>query len=149
VDAIGARRKQLEHRRTGRKQMSPNQPIPDTAGGPIVNGMTVYGINGEKLGTVRNYDPHVGYLDIQKGWLFHKDFYVPMTTVQSVTGDGLTLQLTHQDLDNDRYTSPPTGGIVYGEGFVITDASPSEKHPVELERDDVTVESTSGGTPLS
>lgn len=33
----------------------------------IVDGMNVYSADGEKLGTVRNFDPSVGYLDVRKG----------------------------------------------------------------------------------
>jgi hypothetical protein len=56
----------------------------------IVDGMTVYGADGDKLGMVRNYDPESGYVDIQKGWLFHKDFYVGLAAIVSVDEHGIT-----------------------------------------------------------
>jgi len=120
-----------------------NQTTAGTANWEIADGMTVYGATGEKVGTVRNYDPGAGYLDVRKGWLFTKDFYVGLAAVQSVNEDGIVLRLTKEDLNDDRYASPPTGGVVYGEGFILT-----EKEPTEVEREDVTVMSTGEGGPL-
>jgi len=120
--------------------MVSKEPISDTADWPIMEGMTVYGIDGEKLGNVRNYDPQADYLDVQKGWLFHKDFYVPVSAVNAVMGDGLTLRLTHQDLDDDRYTSPPgAGGVVYGDSFAVV-----EKEPLDVTNEEVPVSRASG-----
>jgi len=48
-------------------------PLDNTASWQITDGMTVHGLDGEKLGTVRNYDPQVDYLDVQKGLLFHNE----------------------------------------------------------------------------
>jgi len=132
----------------------------------IENGMTVYGSDGEKLGTVRNYDPQAGYLDVQKGWLFTKDFYVPLsaiqsamgegltlpqvggpsaltagrTTVETETGTGITLRLTKDDLEDDRYASPPTASSATGEvgsrtieGTRIHETEPSTMREGDLE----------------
>ena len=85
-----------------------NDPMfPNTANWNIADGMTVYATDGEKIGTVRNYDPQAGYLDVQKGWLFKKDFYVPMDQVDAVTEEGITLKLTKDALASDLYSSPP------------------------------------------
>jgi uncharacterized protein YrrD len=88
------------------------EPV-STANWQIVNGMTAYATDGSKLGTVRNYNPQMGYLDVQKGWLFHKDFFVPTSMIDTVAEDGITLRLTKDDLDDPRYTSPPvnTGAV--------------------------------------
>jgi hypothetical protein len=116
--------------------MVPNQTISDTADWPIMEGMTVYGVDGEKLGTVRNYDPQADYLDVQKGWLFHKDFYVPVSTVNTVMGDGLTLRLTSRDLDDERYATPPIAkSVEYGEGFILMETV--QKEPVDVESEEV------------
>jgi hypothetical protein len=102
--------------------MLQDQGYMNTANWQITNGMTVYATDGSKLGTVRNYDPHAGYLDVHKGVLFTKDFFVPLSAVDAVAEDGITLQLTKDDLQNDRYASPPvfTGGAVYSETIVTT-----------------------------
>lgn len=121
--------------------MVPNQTSRNMVNWQIADGMTVYGSDGDKLGTVRNYNPQAGYLDIQKGWLFHKDFYVGTATVVSVDEDGLTVELTKQDLEDDRFSSPPgAGGVVYGEGFVLT-----EKEPIGAVDEEVPVTRIVGG----
>jgi hypothetical protein len=129
--------------------MASNQTTVNTGNWPIEDETMVYGTDGEKLGTVRNYDPQAGYLDVQKGWLFTKDFYVPLSAVETITGEGLTLHLTKEDLEDERYASPPvTGGVVYGETFVITDTTLSAEREPIVEREDVTVMSTAEGGPL-
>jgi len=122
--------------------MSSNQPISDTADWPIRDDMTVYGLNGEKLGTVCNYDPQAGWLEIQKGWPFHKEFYIPVSSVGTVMGDGLTLRLTKEDLDDDRYASPPAEGVVYGQDFVLMETV--RKEPIDMEDEEVPETRTSG-----
>jgi hypothetical protein len=123
--------------------MLPNRTNQQMAHWQIVDGMTVYSADGEELGTVRNYDPRAGYLDIQKGWLFTKDFYVGMATVVSVDDDGLSIGLTKQDLEDDRFASPPgAGGAVHGEGFVFT-----EKEPVDV-TDEEALETRPSGMPI-
>jgi hypothetical protein len=110
----------------------------------VADGMAVYGTDGEKLGTVRNYDRRVGYFDIQRGWLFHKDFYVTMSDVAMVDEHGIILRLTKQELDNDRYTLPPTGGVAYDEGVVRT-----EKEPIEVVDEEVPLTRTDSGLAVN
>jgi hypothetical protein len=111
-------------------------PLDSTASWQITDGMTVHGMDGEKLGTVRNYDPQVDYLDVQKGWLFHKDFYVPTTAVTAMDRDGVSLSLTKQDLADDRYATPPI-------------ALATEKEPLRaVEYDDVTTPHTGENNPV-
>jgi len=129
--------------------MASTQTTQHTTTWQIADGMTVYGTDGEKLGTVRNYAPQHGYLDIQKGRLFHKDFYVPLTAVERVDEEGIALRLAKQDLDDDRYATRPTaGGTVYGEGFVTTDSSLSDQRQPFEERREVTVTRMVGSEPV-
>ncbi|MGH2391387.1 MAG: PRC-barrel domain-containing protein, partial [Chloroflexota bacterium] len=107
-----------------------------TANWQISEGMTVYATDGTKLGTVRNYNPQAGYLDVRKGWLFTKDFYVPTSAVDAVAEDGLTLTLAKDDLDDARYGSPP----VAGGGTAMSSDVPlmgGEKQPIIGEDSDV------------
>jgi hypothetical protein len=89
----------------------------------ITNGMTVYATDGEKLGTVRNYDPQAGYVDVRMGWLFTKDFFVPMTDIDTVTEDNITLRLTKEALNDDRFNSPH---VASSEPVGVTDSSISD-----------------------
>ncbi len=129
--------------------MARNEATVNTGNWPIEDETMVYGTDGEKLGAVRNYDPQVGYLDVRKGWLFTKDFYVPVSAIETITGEEITLRLTKEDLEDERYASPPAAaGAVFGETFVITDTTLSAMREPIVEREDVTVISTSEGGPL-
>ncbi len=83
----------------------------------IVEGMTVYDAAGEKVGTVREYNMQAGYVDVEKGWLFHKDFYLPLNAVTRSDQDGVYLNVYKDDLSGDMYNQPPVGGAVMGAGY--------------------------------
>jgi uncharacterized protein (TIGR02271 family) len=88
--------------------MYQDQKNMNTANWQIADGMTVYATDGTKLGTIENYNPADGYLAVRKGWLFPKDFFVPMGAVETVTEDGVVLGLARDALDDDRNAVPPT-----------------------------------------
>lgn len=121
--------------------MPPNQTSNRTDW-PIAAGMIVYDRDGEKLGTIRNYDPQLENLDIQRGWLFHTDFYVPLNAVQAILRDGITLRLSRQDLDDARYTAPPTASIVAEEG------KHPEKEPFDTVEEKVPLTRPTAGGPI-
>jgi uncharacterized protein (TIGR02271 family) len=75
----------------------------------IADGMTVYDAGGERVGKVRQYDAQNGYLEVEKGWLFHKDFYVPMNVVTRTDENGVYLNVYKDDLSAGAYDQPPTG----------------------------------------
>lgn len=77
----------------------------------FAEGTTVYDAAGEKIGTVSEHNVQGGYLVLHKGWLFPKDVYVPLDTVQRNDADGVYLTLFKQDItDNPQYDHPPIGG---------------------------------------
>ena len=82
----------------------------------LSNGMHVHDAAGEKIGVIRNYDPYlrlhgapVRYIDVQKGFLFHKDFYVPLSAVSRITSQGAFLSLSKAELSAGTYDLPPAG----------------------------------------
>jgi len=97
--------------------MYQNQGSSNPANIQIVDGMTVYAMDGTKLGKVHNYDPQAGYLEVRKGWLFTKDFFVPMSAVSGTDDEGITLRFSEAELSDSMYDAPPamsTGGTTYG-----------------------------------
>jgi uncharacterized protein (TIGR02271 family) len=72
-------------------------------------GTTVYDVNGDKVGTVAEYDSQSGYMVVEKGWLFHTDLYVPLALIANTDDQGLYLKITKDDLKADQYANPPTG----------------------------------------
>ncbi len=74
---------------------------------------TVYDTADEKIGTVQAYDPQGGYITVQKGFLFHKDLYIPVDAVQRTDAEGnVYLSLHKDDLADERYDNPPIGGAM-------------------------------------
>ncbi len=84
-------------------------------GQQFYEGATVTDTAGEKIGTLHAYDPQGGYITVQKGFLFHKDLYIPVSAVQNTDAEGnVQLSLHKDDLADNRYDSPPTGGATSG-----------------------------------
>ncbi len=77
---------------------------------PIAPGTDVYDINGDKVGSVEQFNPEAGYLMVQKGLLFIKDLYIPTNAIERITTDGVRLSLSKDELKEDRYTAPPMMG---------------------------------------
>ncbi len=76
---------------------------------PIAPGTDVYDNSGEKIGSVQQYNPQSGYMLVKKGVLFTKDLYIPTDAIARTTTDGIRLNLSKDDLKEDRYTAPPAG----------------------------------------
>ena len=91
--------------------MDNNRDIVDPLPGklPIAPGETVYDASGDKIGTVRQYDPQADCLVVEeKGILSAKDVYIPGSAVQSSDANGVRVTLTKNELKEHRYGSPPT-----------------------------------------
>jgi hypothetical protein len=120
--------------------MLDNQTADDKTYLRVVDSMTVYSRSGDKLGTVRNYSPQNGYIDVHKGWLFSKDFYVPVSKIDTVAEDGITLDLEKDDLAEDIYNFPPMTDAAMSEPVTLADGSligtTASKQPLDMESAD-------------
>ena len=127
-----------------------DQATRNNANWQITDGLTVYAVDGPKLGTVRNFDSQVGYLDVHKGWLFGKDFYVPLAAVTDADGDGVMLGLTRDEVEHGPYATPPaTTEVVYGETSAAGIVGPdTEKVPLMTDHEDTTTMHTADGRPI-
>ncbi len=85
----------------------------------ISDGTTVYDASGEKIGRVRASDPQGGYLAVEKGWLFPKDVYIPLSAIARSDTGGVYLTVSKDDLSADAYAQPPQG-----DGMGTTTAAP-------------------------
>ena len=89
--------------------MDSNRDMYNTSGQiPITVGTDVFDANGEKVGTVKQYNPQASYMVLEKGMLFKKDLYIPVSAIERTTTDGVRLSLFKDDLKADRFTAPPT-----------------------------------------
>lgn len=70
-------------------------------------GAAVYDLNGDKIGTLTNVDPQGGYLVAQHGLFFPHDVYIPSSAVTNSDADGIYLNLSKDDLGDERYKTPP------------------------------------------
>lgn len=87
----------------------------------IIDGMAVFDAAGEKVGTVRGYDTQAGILDVEKGWLFPRDFYVPAAVVDRSDAEGVYLTIYKDDLSSGRYDDMSTGDTMEtGGGLAAT-----------------------------
>jgi len=98
-------------------------------GQQFYEGATVNDMAGEKIGTLHAYDPQGGYITVQKGFLFHKDLYIPVSAVQGTDAEGnVQLNLRKDDLAGERYDNPPIGGAM--SGMMDDDDSYAQTAPV-------------------
>lgn len=72
-------------------------------------GEAVFDAADEKVGTLHEYNAREGYLVVQKGWLFPKDLFIPVSAVARNDADGVYLNLHKDDLGQHAYDEPPTG----------------------------------------
>lgn len=73
----------------------------------FIEGEAVFDAAGDKVGSVHEYNAQEGYLVVQKGWLFPKDLYIPVDTIQRNDAEGIYLSLHKDDLGQHAYDEPP------------------------------------------
>jgi len=72
----------------------------------LQNGMDVNGADGEKLGSI--YEVRDQYFIMQKGFFFPKDYYIPLSAVQSMDPDqGVYLNVTKDVALNQGWDAEP------------------------------------------
>jgi len=111
-------------------------------------GATVYGADGEKVGTVGTYN--ASYMVVGKGFFFPKDYYIPVNFIAESSPDAVYLSVTKDDALNQGWDQEPvdtmttdtyvTPGSQYA-GSVINDddiAQDTLRVPVHEERLDAT-----------
>ena len=69
----------------------------DAAAGRLVVGAPVYDMTGEKVGTVSAVNLPNEYFTLEKGVLFTRDFYVPLSAVERMAPDAV-----HLNVDKDQ-----------------------------------------------
>ena len=73
----------------------------------IADDMTVYDVNGEKIGKVTGSSASADYFTLEKGLIFHHDYYVPMSAVSRLDPDGVYLNVAKDDVKNRGWENPP------------------------------------------
>jgi hypothetical protein len=69
----------------------------DAAAGRLIVGAPVYDITGEKVGSVLAVNLPNEYFTLEKGLFFTRDFYVPLSALESIAPDAV-----HLNVDKDQ-----------------------------------------------
>jgi hypothetical protein len=80
--------------------------IVENIGSQIAYGMTVYDANGDKIGTVQQYDLSNGWFQTEKGVFFPQDRYIPFSAMRGISPNGIYLNVTKEYV-KDMYNQPP------------------------------------------
>jgi hypothetical protein len=81
----------------------------------LVDDMAVFDVSGEKVGKVSGASGD--YFTLEKGLLFTRDYYVPMSAVSRIDPDGVYLTVRKDDVKNRGWENPPVGGQQRQESF--------------------------------
>ena len=86
------------------------EPMQTTNITPPEVGTLVFGSDGEEIGEVTELPP--GYMKLKKGILFRKEVYIPLTAITGTAlgGDGVTINLTKEEIENGDWSSLPDMG---------------------------------------
>lgn len=84
----------------------------------ITPGMNVYDANGDKVGSVQEYSPQANLMVVEKGFIFTRDLFIPISAISRSSADELYLNLTKDDLKDERFAFPPTSTEEYTSGMV-------------------------------
>src|SRR5262249_4526230 len=95
----------------------------------ITDDMTVYDVSGEKIGKASGATASADYFTLEKGLLFPRDYYVPMSAVSRIDPDGVYLNVAKTDVKNRGWENPPLERReTFGERMRDT-LDPNEPHP--------------------
>ena len=72
----------------------------------IQPGTNVYGSDGSKVGDVSEVGSN--YLLVQKGWLFTRDIYIPLSAIAGVDDDGIRLNVSKDQIETLGWDVLPT-----------------------------------------
>lgn len=91
--------------------------------GALPDGTPVYGVNGDKLGTVSEHGVQDNYLVIHHG-LLRDDVYLPLNTIQRSDPNGVYTTLTKDDLSSLSMNQPPSQDRMAGtSGDLMSDTA--------------------------
>lgn len=74
----------------------------------ILEGTSVYDVNGDKVGEVSDRGLQRNALIIHKGLIFTKELYVPLSAIRRQDADGVYLNVAKGDINSQNWDLPPT-----------------------------------------
>lgn len=85
-------------------------------------GTAVLDAQGEKVGVVGSPPLQGNYLIVQQGWFFTHALYLPLAAIHAQDANGIYLNLTKEELQDEQWKIPPGGGAAL-------EATPSNRVP--------------------
>jgi len=73
--------------------------------GQVAEGTPVYDVNGERVGHVSKQIMEGDNIILHKGLIFPKDLYIPLSIVRRSDSNGVSLSITKDELQHERYTA--------------------------------------------
>jgi uncharacterized protein (TIGR02271 family) len=108
--------------------MFENQPGTADARNKGWVGRMAYDANRVKIGTITTHNTQAGYFVAQKGMFFPHDLYIPVDAVTSTDASSVYLNLTNDQLRDERYKAlPATSGAT---GAAMTGTARPDLRPV-------------------
>ncbi|HEX5500629.1 MAG TPA: DUF2382 domain-containing protein [Thermomicrobiales bacterium] len=77
----------------------------------ITDGMSVYGSDGDKVGTIVSVGP--SYVVVEKGFFFPTDYYIPFSAIASQSENGVYLDVTKEAALNQGWDVAPTAATTF------------------------------------
>jgi hypothetical protein len=87
--------------------------------------MTVYDVNGDKIGKVRGASASADYFTLEKGMLFPRDYYVPTSAVTRIDPDGVYLNVAKDDIENRGWDNPRSNAATRSVSICATCSTPT------------------------
>jgi uncharacterized protein (TIGR02271 family) len=81
-------------------------------------GATVYGADGDKVGTVATLDG--AYVVVEKGFFFPKDYYIPVSAISETSADAVYLSVTKDAALNQGWDQEPAGTETTTDSYGVT-----------------------------
>ncbi|HEY7123530.1 MAG TPA: hypothetical protein VH540_06225 [Ktedonobacterales bacterium] len=79
---------------------------------PLAPGTHVFDVNGAKVGQVRLSALSKGYFIVEQGWLVSHELFLPATSISRRDTRGVSLNLSKQELRQQRWRVPPDEWLV-------------------------------------
>ena len=79
---------------------------------PLVPGASVYGVDGQKVGTMQTYGG--SYIVVEKGFFFPKDYYIPFSAISDASDEAVYLTVTKDDALHQGWDQAPSNAMSTG-----------------------------------
>jgi len=103
----------------------------------LIQGATVYGADGEKVGTMRTYGG--SYIVVEKGFFFPKDYYIPLNAIRETTDDAVYLSVTKDEALNQGWDQEQVDTWSTGQDVDTTDRSTTTGSGDDVDDETLTV----------